>query len=681
MPQESEAQRRGVLRRLSGGQSVVLLAQRCSLSVVAAQESRVRVRCAGQASTSPRGPGQRVSRGQTATVTARGCFLRVASRSPRRVVVRCARSQPTPVPTLVPPSPTTAPTVAPTTSPSPTPLPSPSASPNAVALAANNTVISFNTSSPSTTSSVLPLSGVATGTELVSIDRRPQNGHIYALGYNPSTNTPRLYHITLISGRATSLDGMGALVDSGGTTPVTLGLANGLTKFGIDFNPTVDRLRVVNSLGFNFRVNPNTGSAVDGSSMDSGVQPDGNINGTTSAIGETAYTNNAPNQSVTTQFTIGVGSIDALFIQNPPNSGTQTAPLTLSSGGSPLDVIEVRGFDIGENVNTLASNTPPSMGSGLALLELASNSQQVVATVDLTTGQVTNTSQIGNGTSELLGLTLAPTSNRSIVALTIDGGLLRFNEATPGTSTRVDHASPTSGEALVGIDYRPSTGQLFAIGINDSANTGTLYLVDPQTGALTVVGNPSSISFVNSAGMPVDLPPVTVGYGLDFNPTNDIIRVVTPTGLNFRVSPATGAGVDGDSTAAGINPDFSLNGATTVLHAASHTSSFGGAPFTTLYGVNATNHKLYVSSAPQSGTQTELASISANFEDLVGFEIPSLVQATMSGTPVSSGLAYSSLTISGNTRLCTINLVTGEARDLGLIGNGTTRLRSIAVGE
>ena len=92
-------------------------------------------------------------------------------------------------------------------------------------------------------------------------------------------------------------------------------------------------------------------------------------------------------------------------------------------------------------------------------------------------------------------------------------------------------------ETLVGIDYRPETGQLYGLGIDPVAETGTLYRIDPQTGAasLAVAGTASLITFATE-----DFPPATAGYGVDFNPNVDQLRVVTATGLNFRVDPATG---------------------------------------------------------------------------------------------------------------------------------------------
>ena len=172
--------------------------------------------------------------------------------------------------------------------------------------------------------------------------------------------------------------------------------------------------------------------------------------------------------------------------------------------------------------------------------------------IDLTTGFATNLGAVGTATS-VTGLApqlaASPTGGRTrVITLTQDGSALERisvdNTAPSGTATL---RGITVGEILVGIGIRPATGQLFGLGVNAAADTGTLYLIDPQTGVSTVVGAASSVAFVDAAGAAVDLPPASGaggGYGFDFNPTVDRIRVVAGNGLNFRVNPITGLGVE-----------------------------------------------------------------------------------------------------------------------------------------
>src|SRR6185436_17553921 len=131
---------------------------------------------------------------------------------------------------------------------------------------------------------------------------------------------------------------------------------------GIDFNPTVDRVRVVNSAGQNFRINPNNGALVDGDTTIAGTQMDGAINGQTMSVNETAYTNSVQSTTVTTQYTVD-STTDAVCIQNPPNAGTLTGCQTLS-----IPVETIQGFDISPAVTSTASNTAVTTGTGVAVV-------------------------------------------------------------------------------------------------------------------------------------------------------------------------------------------------------------------------------------------------------------------------------------------------------------------------
>ncbi len=164
-------------------------------------------------------------------------------------------------------------------------------------------------------------------------------------------------------------------VAADGTTPVRIGV-DATTVFGMDFNPTVDRVRVVNSAGQNFRMNPNNGALVDFDATVAGVQMDGGINGPTMSVQETAYTNSSPNVTVTTQYTMDQ-TIDAVCIQNPPNNGTQTMCLPLS-----VPVETVQGFDIPPSV-TVTTSATAATGLGTAVVRASGRTQDELVNVNL----------------------------------------------------------------------------------------------------------------------------------------------------------------------------------------------------------------------------------------------------------------------------------------------------------
>jgi hypothetical protein len=544
---------------------------------------------------------------------------------------------------------------------------------NAHALVGGNRIAAFSTTFAPGLEAPLPLSGINAGESIVSIDRRPQNGFLYGLGFNPTAGSVQLYSISTVTGFATPIGASGTFVGADGVTPVPVGAGAG-TTFGIDFNPTVDRVRVVNSAGQNFRMNPNNGAFVDGNAGVAGVNLDGAVNGATTSVQETAYTNSAPSVTVTTQYAIDA-AIDSVCIQNPPNAGTQTMCQPLSM---PIDAVV--GFDIDPSVVVTTSNTPAN-GSGVTVMRLGGAVAESIAMVDLVNGMVGTPVPLGAG--GIQGLALHTPAAIPFVALSADGlQLVRFTSAAPGTATTVAITGVAAGDALVGVDYRPQTGQLYAFGVNEAANTGTLYLVDPQTAVASAVGAAGQVAFVDAAGGAVDLPAAAAGYGVDFNPTVDRVRVVTNTGLNFRVNPINGAPVDGNlnNTAtppAGINTDGLINGlpvGSTGAAGAAYTNSYGqplGVGFTTQYVLDSVSDLLFAQVPPNSGMVVGGVGLTVNglridFTSVNGFDIPSDVQVTASNTP-ANGTAYAALMVGNVQMLYAIDILSGRSRAMGAL--------------
>jgi Domain of unknown function (DUF4394) len=120
--------------------------------------------------------------------------------------------------------------------------------------------------------------------------------------------------------------------------------------------------------------------------------------------------------------------------------------------------------------------------------------------------------------------------------------LVSFKPATPSVGTSIPVTGLTAGQTLVGIDVRPANGLLYGLGVNATTDTATLYNISVLTGVATIVGTIGGVG---------DLP--GSGYGFDFNPVVDRIRVTTDTGLNFRINPNNGSlsGLDVMITPAG----------------------------------------------------------------------------------------------------------------------------------
>lgn len=560
------------------------------------------------------------------------------------------------------------------------------AAPDATLLFDGSRIATAASTAPARLSAPADVTGLVAGDTLVSIDRRPQNGFLYALGYNPGNGTVQLYTLHPDTLVATAVGGPASFVGADGSTLVDIGNGTADTRFEIDFNPSVDRVRVVSSVGENFRLDPNTGAAVDGNlggaaGSVAGVNMDGALmaSGMTASGQGTAYTNSRASTATTTQYTVD-GS--ALYLQNPPNAGTLGSALALSPVAG-----TVLGLDIAPDVSSGANNTAVTEGSAVIAYRPDGASRDYLARLDLTTGLLAPRVKLPE--SGVRGLALQQPDGIAVVALGADGALKRFNSDRPGTVTSVTITGVTAGETLVGLDWRPATGQLVALGVNADANTATLYRLDPQGGQATAIGSPGGIAFVDAMGAPVDLPPAATGYGVNFNPVVDRVRVTTGSGLNLRLNPVTGAAVDGDlggaaASVAGTNPDGAINGGGNGAGGAAYTNSVAGTAVTTLYTLDATTRSLYLQSPPNAGTQVSPVAVTLGgaplgFDVRYGFDILADVRVDANNAAVTRGKAHAALTVAGSTSLYEIDLVSGRAVNLGVIGDGSLEISALTL--
>ena len=255
-----------------------------------------------------------------------------------------------------------------------------------------------------------------------------------------------------------------------------------------------------------------------------------------------------------------------------------------------------------------------------------------------------------------------------ISALTNANALVTFDSATPGITSSLAVSGLTAGDSLVGIDYRPASGQLIGLGYNSGTGTARVYSIN-STGAATSI-NANTLTLA-SAGT------VLARVTADFNPTADALRVVTSAATNFRV-PTGGTGA--------LTPDTNLNGGnnTGILATAYSRNNAGGGTSgaTTLFAIDGTNLVSQGSidfftgsgTSPNTGTLSTVAALSGvTGSSIVGFDIFN-APGTAAGSPGTAFIA------TGNT-LFSLNLGTGAATSLGTIGGGFTIVDIAAVPE
>lgn len=194
-----------------------------------------------------------------------------------------------------------------------------------IGLTPNNVLVRFGSDNPKR----VQVTGIGNG-NLQCIDFRPANGKLYGL-----TDTDRIYTINPNTGVATLVSTL---------NPSNFGF-NGGFQSGCDFNPVVDRLRVVGSNDQNFRINVDTGEIAE---FTPGIRPDKRLayaaddrnSKRDPNITGAAYDSSRAGALSTELYGIDY-NLDVLVEQDPPNDGTLN---TIGSLG--FNFAPIVGFDI-----------------------------------------------------------------------------------------------------------------------------------------------------------------------------------------------------------------------------------------------------------------------------------------------------------------------------------------------
>ena len=211
-------------------------------------------------------------------------------------------------------------------------MPSAASAANLFALTGANQILRVDDLAPGTPLATIAVTGLQSSETLVAIDFRPANDTLYGL-----SSSGRLYAIEIRTGAATAVTGADGIT-AGPLSPLPAG-----SSFGFDFNPTVDRIRLVSDADANLRLNPADGvTAVAADTNLSYAPGDPNVGANPNIIAS-AYTNSFNGASSTTLFGIDTG-LDVLVTQNPPNNGTLN-----TVGALGVDATGGGGFDIAHN--------------------------------------------------------------------------------------------------------------------------------------------------------------------------------------------------------------------------------------------------------------------------------------------------------------------------------------------
>lgn len=243
----------------------------------------------------------------------------------------------------------------------------------------------------------------------------------------------------------------------------------------------------------------------------------------------------------------------------------------------------------------------------------------------------------------LIWIPASVSAQEIIYGVTANQSLVTWDSSSPGVlNSGIAISGLASNETIRGIDFRPATGELFALG-----SFSNLYTINPGTGVAVQVGAGSFSPGLNGSS-----------FGFDFNPVIDRIRVVSEVNQNLVLNPNSGTSTQvtnlfyaaGDANE-GVDPN---------VVSSAYTNSFMGATTTQLYGID-TGLDILVTQANSAGTLMTVGALGVDLNDTASFDISGL-----------TGIAYGTVQAADQSRsiFWSVDLATGQSFTIGEIGGG-----------
>jgi hypothetical protein len=355
----------------------------------------------------------------------------------------------------------------------------------------------------------------------------------------------------------------------------------------------------------------------------------------------------------------GAGSITLKVKRTLSTLGTITVDYRAVSGTATagVDFVPVQGtlvFNDGESVKSI---TVPILED--SLVEYPEDFFLVLSN---TTGGATFVGYSYNSPSPtvMVGIMDNDTPPRIVYGLTEDNRLVSFTTNQPRTLLSNQRIK---GEKLLGIDFRPATGELYGLGLS-----GHLYMVNRLTGELKQIGTDAIPNWTETIAV------------MDFDPVRDRLRVTGHSDpRNLQIDPNTGAVSSVDAPLSNGSNGFDWP----ELYALAYSNNYPGAPKTTAYGLNRFSSFAWLKLvtlgspdgsplSPDSGKlfMVKEVPVAPKYMHWAGFDI------TDTGEAYASTATYG---VNSGTMLQRVNLEEAYARSIGIIGDPTQVVRDIAV--
>ncbi|MDZ4749758.1 MAG: DUF4394 domain-containing protein [Saprospiraceae bacterium] len=210
---------------------------------------------------------------------------------------------------------------------------------------------------------------------------------------------------------------------------------------------------------------------------------------------------------------------------------------------------------------------------------------------------------------------------------------------------------PISGlrpdELMIAIDTRTKTKELYGV-----SNQSVIYKINPITGVATALTGQPMVPAIEGQMV-----------GFDFDPVEDVIRLVSDLGQNLRLSPATGQVLVIDTP---LNPGTPSVQGGAYSYASRVTRSM-------FHSLDVTEQALFRQHPASNGYMFKVGNLGFSFSGDGGFEITNKNQAfavqygksNFPGTDAGSSV-HDDITVDAY-RLLSINLTYGGAKSFGRV--------------
>lgn len=330
-----------------------------------------------------------------------------------------------------------------------------------ITLSSNNTLYTYNPA----VGFINPrrINNGINGGNFIGIDFRPADGRLYGL-----TDTDQVYIIDPVTGEAKLLSILSTTFDGG-------------FQSLMDFNPSVDRLRLIGSNDQNLAVNVDNGAVTPQTPL---TYASGDRNqGINPSVSAGAYNNNFPNSPSTVLYNIDTEK-DVLTIQNPTANGVNVTIGSLNFNAAPAAGLDIFSTPQGVNAAVAVSDTT------LYCIDLNTGA---ATSIFPNTGRINTVPNVPNG-----GFIDVAISPNPLPAGPVFGSVAPTS-GSPGTTVFIAGFNFDNPKVLfngVEAKIQSATSTLITVTVPQGATTGPITITTP---AGTATSSPGVFTVIPAA--------------------------------------------------------------------------------------------------------------------------------------------------------------------------------------